>query len=211
MKRTFLLLGLFFFLTHIAMAQSVKRLLSDAKKYVESKEYTTAIPLFEKALQQEPENAEALFGIGFSYLNGRHREKALPFLQKLYKTRPQFDKDLKGHLAEAYQINNLFKEADKLFKEMETDLKKRLELEFELIYLSKIYVLGSTFSDINQIKITKGDSAKFIIGFDEAVDFKIATNHDSTNINLFRNIAKNGIFKCYLNLISSYLNKKGLI
>ncbi len=129
MKKTIFLL--FFLATswHFDLsAQSVKRLLSDAKKYIENKEFALALPLFEKALAQEPDNAEALFGTGFAYLNGRHREKALPFLQKLYKTRPQYDKDLKGYLAEAYQINNLFKEADKLFKEMETDLKKRLEL-----------------------------------------------------------------------------------
>ena len=112
---------------HIVSAQSVKRLLNDAQKYVDNKEYTLALPIYQKALALEPDNPEALFGVGTGFLNGKHREKALPFLQKLYKMRPQYSDQLKGELAEAYQINNLFKEAEKLFKEMEKDLQKQLE------------------------------------------------------------------------------------
>jgi len=127
MKRITLSCLFFVLVASTLSAQSVKRLVSDAEKYTSNKEFTLALPLYLKALETEADNAEALFGAGVSYLNGRHREKALPILQKLYKTRPLYNEKLKGYLAEAYQINNLFKEADKLFKEMEKDLQKQLE------------------------------------------------------------------------------------
>jgi outer membrane protein OmpA-like peptidoglycan-associated protein len=126
MKKIYLL-TLLFTLSPWVWAQSVKKMLNDAKKNMEVQEYNTAIPLFDKVLEQEPTNIEALFGLGVSHLHAKHREKALPYLQQVYKANPAHHEDLKGLLAEAYQINNLFKEADKLFKEMEISLKTRLE------------------------------------------------------------------------------------
>jgi outer membrane protein OmpA-like peptidoglycan-associated protein len=127
MKKNILLLFCCLWIGSFASAQSVKRLLSDAKEALQRREFTPAIALYEKVLTTESDNIEALFGAGVANLHGKHREKSLPYLQKVYKMNPAFDEDLKEYLAEAYQISNLFKEATKLFKEMEQALVIRLE------------------------------------------------------------------------------------
>jgi outer membrane protein OmpA-like peptidoglycan-associated protein/Tol biopolymer transport system component len=116
------------FCTHYqAAAQSVKRLLKEATDLAQAKDFAGAIPLYEKVLTQEPDNPEANFSLGACHLLAHHREKSLPYFQNVYKQNPDYQPELKEFLAESYQINNLFREAEKLYLLVKTDLETRLK------------------------------------------------------------------------------------
>ncbi|MCS6822108.1 MAG: OmpA family protein [Microscillaceae bacterium] len=98
--------------------------MKDARELEGELRFTEALDIYQKVLLQEPENEQALYGAGICYLKSRHREKALPFLQKLFKKNPAYNPNLKFHLAEAYQINNFFREARKYYLEFKRDFEK---------------------------------------------------------------------------------------
>ena len=73
-----------------------------------------AIKFYQSLLQQEPENADYLLGIGQSLLWNHQPQQAIPYLEKATKIAPQYE-DAYRTLAQAYVGNGQYKDADKIY------------------------------------------------------------------------------------------------
>ena len=97
-----------------ASAQSTKKLLKKADEHFKYKEYDNALEEYLEALKIDNTLAEddnLNFQIGFCYLNSTHRDKSLPYFEKVFRKKPTYDKELEFFLAQAYHYNSRFDDA----------------------------------------------------------------------------------------------------
>ena len=97
-----------------ANAQSAKKFLKKADEHFKYKEYENALEEYLEAAKIDNNLAEEdnfNFQIGFCYLNSTHRDKSLPYFEKVFKKNPAYDKELEFFLAQGYHYNNRFDEA----------------------------------------------------------------------------------------------------
>lgn len=128
-------------------AQNVKKMLKNANSLYDRHLYQDAIPGYLGVLKLEPNNAEANFKIGVSYLESIHRVKAMPYLQKAYDIDPEIDPGVLMFLAKACHLNHEFDKAldyynqylPKVDEKKEEGLKKLIERRIFECENGKIY------------------------------------------------------------------------
>jgi len=117
MKKIFFFLLLFATVYHCdAQQQDVKALDETAKTFIRQGDYTNAIIVYNRALQQEPQNLEMLKGLAFTYYLQRDYDKAL----KVAKPLPErADGDVQSFqiLGMVYKAIEEEKDCEKMYKE----------------------------------------------------------------------------------------------
>ncbi|WPP51570.1 OmpA family protein [Catalinimonas niigatensis] len=92
-------------------AQSYKKLMKTADKYYKDGFYTEAVNTYLQAAEEAPEDLELDYRIGQAYLKSKYKDRALPYLKKVYENTSDHKDQLLYNLALAYQYNHLFMEA----------------------------------------------------------------------------------------------------
>ncbi|MCS6822340.1 MAG: OmpA family protein [Microscillaceae bacterium] len=103
-------------------AKEIQKLMRDANMTQKYGEHTLAIDLYNQLLAADPENLEANYGIGKSYLAISMSKEATPYLEKAYKVDSKY-KNVAYLLAQAYQRAYRFEEAKAKYKEAKTNFE----------------------------------------------------------------------------------------
>ena len=86
--------------------------------------YNQALPLYLKANQFNPNNAELNYKIGVCYINSSFPTKALDYLKKAYKLNAQVAPDIKYYLGKGYQISSEWNDALKFYNQYSADASR---------------------------------------------------------------------------------------
>ncbi|MDF9796840.1 outer membrane protein OmpA-like peptidoglycan-associated protein/tetratricopeptide (TPR) repeat protein [Catalinimonas alkaloidigena] len=92
-------------------AQSFNKLIKMADKYYKDGFYTEAVNTYLLADEKEPGDLELAYRIGQAYLKSKYKDRALPYLKKVYENISNPKGQLLYNLALAYQYNHQFMEA----------------------------------------------------------------------------------------------------
>ncbi len=134
-----------------ASAQSTRKDLKTGNKFFEQENYRASIPYYEKVLAKDPNNAQALFRAGISYMSF-DKEKASDYIYKAQRLKPKVSKDVNYWLGRIDHLNYNFDEAIAHYTAYNATLKKkdtRREELSQLIQHSKdAKVLFNTPKDI---------------------------------------------------------------
>lgn len=179
LKRVFLLFFSLSLLSPLA-AQNVKKLLKNADSFYEKELYIDAIPAYKEVLKSEPDNAEANYRLGLSYLRTIHKVKALPHLEKAYKINPGLDPEMPYHLADSYHLNHKFEDALKYYSQYkatlnpkkEEDLIKKLDRRIYECENGKSYVANpvkAKITNLGKVLNTKYSDFAPVISADESI------------------------------------------
>ena len=113
-----------------ASAQSVRKQLRTANKFFDRENYRAAIPYYEEVLAADPNNAQALYCAGISYLTF-DKEKAADYLYRAQRLKPNVDRDLGYWLGRADHINYRFDSAIEHFQAYQKEIPRRNEARRE--------------------------------------------------------------------------------
>jgi|GEM_PF-1197453 len=117
-----------------AFAQKDKTLARDAQMTMKYKEYATAIDLYEKLLQNSPDNLEYNYQLGICYLKVSSKkgakDKAFNLLNKVYAQNPNYTPDLEFYVGQAYHNKYNFDEAKSHYEKAKTNYE-RLKTDIE--------------------------------------------------------------------------------
>lgn len=102
---------LLFLISYTVLAQDLKSLLEKGDKLIAKKDYEGALKFFESAQNLAPDNAEANFKVGVCYLHSEKKSRAVPHLEKAFRTHPEVDADIDYHLGMAYQYDHQYGKA----------------------------------------------------------------------------------------------------
>jgi outer membrane protein OmpA-like peptidoglycan-associated protein/tetratricopeptide (TPR) repeat protein len=176
-KRSFYLAIFLIAWSGIVQAQSYKDYLEKADRYAAKGDHHNAIENYLSAERLNPGNAEANYKLGKAYLISTTKNKALPFLEKVYAVQPEYDLELNYYLGEAYQFNHQFlkaKEHYELFKKKNKRLADVADFKIKECILGdslyrypirvKISNLGHQINSIydDYSPLITGDGAEFI-------------------------------------------------
>jgi outer membrane protein OmpA-like peptidoglycan-associated protein len=92
-------------------AQDNKAALKKANEYFNYEQYKEAIPLYQSVLRSATDDPEVNFRIGFCYLMGAEKAKAIRYLKNAFSVRPEINSEIHYYLGRAYQANHQYKEA----------------------------------------------------------------------------------------------------
>lgn len=92
-------------------SQSYNKLIKTADKYYKDGFYTEAVNTYLLAEEKEPGGLELAYRIGQAYLKSKYKDRALPYLIKVYENTTDHKDQLIYNLALAYQYNHQFMEA----------------------------------------------------------------------------------------------------
>lgn len=92
-------------------SQSYNKLIKTADKYYKDGFYTEAVNTYLLAEEKEPGGIELAYRIGQAYLKSKYKDRALPYLIKVYENTTDHKDQLVYNLALAYQYNHQFMEA----------------------------------------------------------------------------------------------------
>lgn len=95
----------------ITEAQSLRKLIKTADRYYEDGFYTEAVNTYLEAEKQAPDDLELATRIGQAYLRSKYKDRALPYLLKVFEQSEEYQPALLFNLALAYQYNHKFMEA----------------------------------------------------------------------------------------------------
>jgi outer membrane protein OmpA-like peptidoglycan-associated protein/tetratricopeptide (TPR) repeat protein len=109
--------------------QNAKKQLKNANSFFEQKLYKQAVPAYLEAIKIEPNNAEANYKLGVSYLNTIHQTKAMPYLQKAVSLNPQIAPDVYWQLGRACQLNHEYEKALTAYKEHKKKINPKEDKE----------------------------------------------------------------------------------
>ncbi|MBN1250984.1 MAG: PD40 domain-containing protein [Bacteroidales bacterium] len=103
-----------------------------ADDYIDNENFTGAINLYQRMLDEDPNNAQINFKLGFCYLNTAHeKEKAIDYIEKsvqiLSKKKKKSSQFLETsyYLAKAYQSNYRFDEAISQYEKLTEQTKNK--------------------------------------------------------------------------------------
>ncbi len=125
--------------------------------------YRQAIDFYLQAYDSNPRNLALNYKIGYCYIQVNFAQKALPYLQKVYDSLPDFTPDLAYLLARAYHGSGKFKKAIELYNialektqgnnELFNQINKRIEeCENGLELQKKARIISiQNLSDVNSI------------------------------------------------------------
>jgi outer membrane protein OmpA-like peptidoglycan-associated protein/tetratricopeptide (TPR) repeat protein len=107
-----------------AQAQSTRKDLQTGNKLYNQENYRASIPYYERVIAKDPNNAQALFRAGVSYLSF-DKEKASDYIYKAQKLKPKVSKDVEYWLGRVDHLNYNFDEAITHYQAYNATLKKR--------------------------------------------------------------------------------------
>ncbi|UYZ60451.1 OmpA family protein [Hymenobacter latericus] len=114
-----------------SMAQSTRKTLKTANRFFDQENYRAAIPFYEQVLAKEPNNAQALFRAGISYMSF-DKEKASDYIYKSQRIKKNVSKDVEYWLGRVDHLNYNFDEAIAHFQAYNASLKKKDTRKAEL-------------------------------------------------------------------------------
>ncbi|MFQ3576300.1 MAG: tetratricopeptide repeat protein, partial [Cytophagales bacterium] len=114
-----------FFSFEPTFAQSAKSQIRKGNRYVRKENYLRALPIFEKALEAQPDNLKAIYKSGVCYLHRYSKEKGLENIKKAIETDSKIDKHANYWMGRALQLNYKFDEAKEYYEKYAASLKKR--------------------------------------------------------------------------------------
>ena len=117
-----------------ALAQSARKQLKTANKFFDEENFRASIPFYEQVLAQEPNNAQALFRAGISYMSF-DKEKASDYIYKAQRLKPKVSKDVEYWLGRVDHLNYNFDEAIAHYQAYNTTLKAKDTRKKELAQL----------------------------------------------------------------------------
>ena len=117
-----------------ASAQSARQDLKKGNKFFEQENYRASIPYYEKVLAKDPNNAQALFRAGISYMSF-DKEKASDYIYKAQRLKPKVSKDMNYWLGRIDHLNYNFDEAIAHYSSYNATLKKNDSRKQELAQL----------------------------------------------------------------------------
>ncbi|QDA62665.1 hypothetical protein FHG12_19990 [Hymenobacter jejuensis] len=106
------------------LAQSTRKQLKTANKFFDQENYRASIPYYEQVLAKEPNNAQALFRAGISYMSF-DKEKASDYIYKAQRLKPKVSKDVEYWLGRVDHLNYNFDEAIAHYQAYNATLKKK--------------------------------------------------------------------------------------
>jgi outer membrane protein OmpA-like peptidoglycan-associated protein/tetratricopeptide (TPR) repeat protein len=123
-SRLFLLLVLAGMCSYTAEAQSNRKLLRTGNKFFDRENYRAAIPYYEQVLANDPNNADALYYAGISYMTF-DKEKAADYITRAQAAKPNVDRDIEYWLGRIAHINYRFDDAVKHYQAYIPNIRKR--------------------------------------------------------------------------------------
>lgn len=108
-----------------SFSQSANTLVRKGKRYVKKENYLRALPIFEKALETDPNNNKALFEAGVCYLHRYSKEKGLAYIDSAVTKSPRVDKHAHYWLGRAMQLNYKFDSAIEEFEAYKNKLGQK--------------------------------------------------------------------------------------
>lgn len=118
----------------VGYSQALKDILAKGDRLYARKDFVDALEAYNQAVSMSPEDAEANFKLGMTYLYTETKSKALPYLEKAYKTKPDVDEDIDYHIGLAYQYSHQYGQARSHFIEFQKKNKKLAEIAREKIF-----------------------------------------------------------------------------
>jgi tetratricopeptide (TPR) repeat protein len=106
------------------LAQSTRKQLKTANKFFEQENYRASIPFYEQVLAKDPNNAQALFRAGVSYM-AFDKEKASDYIYKAQRLKPKVSKDIEYWLGRIDHLNYNFDQAITHYQAYNATLKKK--------------------------------------------------------------------------------------
>ncbi|HEY4651928.1 MAG TPA: OmpA family protein [Pontibacter sp.] len=125
-SRFSLLIALLCLVAVAASAQSNRKLIRSGNKLFAKENYRAAVPFYEQVLAKDPNNAQALYYAGISYMTF-DKEKAADYLYRAQKIKPNVERDLEYWLGRADHINYRFDSAIEHFQNAQKTLRRRDE------------------------------------------------------------------------------------
>jgi len=116
------------------LAQSSRQLLKSGNKFFDEEIYRSAIPFYEQVLAKDPDNAEALFRAGVSYISF-DKEKASDYISRAQRLKPKVSSDVEYWLGRIDHLNYRFDEAIAHYRLYDAKLKNNDERKTELTRL----------------------------------------------------------------------------
>jgi len=116
------------------MAQSTRKQLKTANKFFDQENYRASLPFYEQVLAQDPNNAQALFRAGISYMSF-DKEKASDYIYKAQRLKPKVSKDVEYWLGRVDHLNYNFDEAIGHYQAYNNTLKTKDTRKKELAQL----------------------------------------------------------------------------
>lgn len=95
----------------VGYSQALKDILAKGDRLYARKDFVDALEVYNEAVSMSPEDAEANFKLGMTYLYTETKSKALPYLEKAYNTKPDVDQDIDYHIGLAYQYSHQYGKA----------------------------------------------------------------------------------------------------
>ena len=178
------IVNLFLFIPNSIISQEQDDLFYIADDYVDNENFTGAINLYHRMLDEDPKNVQINFKLGFCYLNtSDQKDKAITYIKKsvdiLRKKRKKSSQFLETnyYLARAYQANYRFDDAITQYNELKkhTKNKKLLKIiEGEVIKCEEGKLLTSNAKKLEIKNIGDSINSEFtdhspIISGDESV------------------------------------------
>jgi tetratricopeptide (TPR) repeat protein len=123
-SRFLLLLALTCVSAYTAEAQSNRKLIRTGNKFFDRENYRAALPYYEQVLANDPNNAEALYFAGISYMTF-DKEKAAQYINKAQAVKPNVDRDIEYWMGRISHINYRFDDAIKHYQAYIPNIRKR--------------------------------------------------------------------------------------
>lgn len=120
-------------LCYASQAQSLKDYLDKGDKYFAKKDYENALTQYLEALKIDASDPNINFRVGLSYLHGEKKAKAVDYLEKAYRTKPEVDEDIDYHLGMAYQNDHQYGKAIEHYTTFKRKNKKLTEIATQKI------------------------------------------------------------------------------
>ncbi len=133
-------------------AQSTRKALKTANKLFDNESYRASIPFYEQVLAKEPDNAQALFQCGISYMSF-DKEKASDYIYKAQRLKPKVSKDVEYWLGRVDHINFNFDDAITHYQSYVASLKKKNDPRREEVALRIQHSKNAKFQFNNQKNI----------------------------------------------------------
>ncbi|QMU27954.1 PD40 domain-containing protein [Adhaeribacter radiodurans] len=125
-----------------SQAQNLRSLMKTGDKYFALGNYRAAIPYYEQALNENTDNAEALFKAGVSFL-AYDKDRASDYLYKAQRLNAHISPDIEYWLGRVDHVNYRFEDAIQHYEQYANTLAKKANARQELAML----IAQSRFAD----------------------------------------------------------------
>lgn len=138
MDKHFLIILLISGLCFRGYAQTAQDFLDKGDRFFSKKDYVNALAQYKLAYDLSPEDPNANFRIGLSYLYLPQKSKALSFLLQAYNTKPEVDEDINYHMGLAYQHTHQYALAQEQFEMFKKKNRRLADIADHKIYESRM-------------------------------------------------------------------------